>query len=121
MTRKHGEYTYDSREPLECCEFPLLRKKIGVCVSEPFEGSDKQQYVEFESETVAINTKASGGTYPFGLSHHNKIRCTEHIIRDLDKAIEELAAHRNRLAIELNRLQKETVTNDDTKQPSRLF
>jgi hypothetical protein len=88
---------YDSRAPLECSAHPL-RRKIGVLASAPFHHYGlNASYVDVQLETVSIGSGTYGNCYPAETAEQEIRRATERTIADLDKAITELTAHRDRL------------------------
>lgn len=96
---------YDTRQPLECCEFKSLNRCIGVTISRRFKhtGTGKQM-VDIERETPSINTHTYGRICNAEDARSEAAASTWKTIADLDKIIDELEAHRERLQAELQKL-----------------
>jgi hypothetical protein len=95
---------YDSRQPLECCEFRALNRQIGVLVTGPFRHHGlpgKPLFADLHYEIVSVNSAGFGSPKPVGELNLHVQTATARIISKLDDVIEELQQHRNRLAAEL--------------------
>lgn len=92
-------YQYNSTAPLECCEFKELDRQIGVTVSDPFTHHGMhRQCVEVHRETVCVNTKTFGNPgVPANDWHATALKFTWDTIKDLERVIGELEAHKSRL------------------------
>jgi hypothetical protein len=99
----NGYWTYDSRAPLERAAPPLARSRyIGVLASKPFHHHGMNApYVDIQLETVSLRTETYGNCYPAETFHEEIRRATTRTIADLDAAIAELTAHRDRLSATL--------------------
>lgn len=95
---KKPRKAYCNVNPLKCCEFPDLRKGLGLTFGEEFthQGLNKQM-VDCEYETVTVNTKSAGGPKFVEEVNEEREKVTHFIIRDIDRVIEELQEHRRRL------------------------
>lgn len=93
---------YDSRQPLDSCEFPELHKRIGVLASPPFHHHGANAtYVDVSRETLRVSTGSYGSCYPVEDAAGEVERATRDTIADLDKVIADLTGHRDRLRREL--------------------
>lgn len=93
---------YDSVKPLKVCEFPNLKRGIGVLVTDPFEHRGMNaKYADVEMKTPVLNTATFGRCVPFEQWRDKALEDTRLILARLDAAIAELQEHRDRLAREL--------------------
>lgn len=98
---------FDSRKPLECCEFASLNRCLGVKISRPLEGrSLNPTIVDCECETISVNTITSGKWLVVNSAIDSKTvadvenvkkEMTEGIVADIDEVVSELLEHRERL------------------------
>lgn len=90
-----------TKQPLVRCQFPNLNRKIGVSVSaicENHAGLGGVDAVEFESEYISLNTISTGSCVPLDEADSKFVQLNARVITELNLAIDELTAHRDRLA-----------------------
>lgn len=89
---------YDSRKPLDACEHKTLNRQIGVLIQEPFwhKGLNKPT-IDVEWETISVNTLCFGKVVETKLWPLVALEAAEKIIADIDKVIDELNAHKERM------------------------
>ncbi len=105
-----SRWAYSSLQPLRCCAYPRLNRQIGVLASRPFHHHGlNASYVDISRETLHINTSTYGKCYPEGAADAEIRRATQDTIDELDRVIDELTEHRDRLAVELS-ASREGVT-----------
>ena len=93
---------YDSVQPLKVCEFPNLKRGIGVVVTDPFEHRGmKAICADVAMETPVLNTATFGRPVEIGEWRDKAIEDTRLILEHLNAAIAELQEHRDRLSHEL--------------------
>ncbi len=100
-----GGWHYDSREPLLCCEFKDLDRRIGVLVGSEFKhmgkklkrGESPPLMREVEYETISVNTATFGWPELSGDVPRVIRELTLKVVRDLEAVIAELTGHRDRL------------------------
>ena len=99
MTVVHPQW--DARQPLQ--DSPSwLDRRVGVAVGHPYHHHGLGAvYVDIDRDTVTVNTASSGGRYPVAETARQVRVAFEETIRDLDKVIAHLTAHRDRLVAEL--------------------
>lgn len=100
-------FIFDSRQHLATCSFPDLSRQIGVFVSEPFKHhgfTPPAEHVDLSYETISINTRTFGNSYPVAEWKPKAHEMTRTTIHHLDQVITELTAHRNRLQASLTDL-----------------
>jgi len=97
---------YDSQQQLESCALNITRR-LGVVILGPFEHHGlpgKPLFGDFSYETITVNTACYGSNKPVEELNDHIEKATGKIIADLDRVIEELQQHRDRLAGELERV-----------------
>lgn len=97
--RGRKKTVYSSLKPLKCCEFTSLQRCLGVRVGEEFTHQGlKVQMAECTYETITVNTKTFGGPKLTEEIEEEKSAMTAKVVADLTRVINELQAHRTRLA-----------------------
>lgn len=107
---------YDSREALTAQQRASVSwRKLGVLVSAPyFHHGLKETHVEVSRETVTLTSTTYGRSWPAGEVMRRVRAATEVTVAEVDMAIAELAAHRDRLCAELKTFdQREWATTVD--------
>jgi len=90
---------YTNAEQLMCCEFPNLKRTVGVTVYDRIANhASLGDAVQVYFERVALNTTAAGGWKSVADAPAEAARMNQYVIEDLDRVIAELQAHRDRLA-----------------------
>lgn len=90
---------YDSRAPLANTPSPHLNPQIGVLASRTFFHQGlKAPYVDVQRDTITVGTATYGNYYPAEGVDEAIESATAATIADLNRVIDELIAHRNRLA-----------------------
>lgn len=108
------EVLHDSREDLECCEFPALGRQVGVTAS-TFPTPQGGTYVDVSYEVPTLNTASYGTALTFASDVepeeaddeiNEKIRKQTHIVIErINVQVKELTAHRDRLVQRLKDLE----------------
>lgn len=90
-------------EPLVCCPFRHLDRRIGVRVGHSLEagkhaGLDGQPCTQLTIETITCNTIEAGGWTLDSELEQKYANLHRRLVDDLTEVIDELTAHRDRLA-----------------------
>lgn len=105
---------YDSRQPLNTRKPRPSWPKLGVLVSAPIRRPDDgQMSVDITWETVKMVTNVYGVNGPPSTAAREVRHATERILTELDAAITDLTAHRERLRAELETLDQQTWIVDE--------
>ncbi len=89
---------FQALEPLECCEFKTLNRKVGLRVGYPHYNEGNQAIsCEISYEVPTVNTSSFGTNRPLAELNNKGIAQCNAAIAQLDTIISELNDHRSRM------------------------
>lgn len=102
----------DELESLKTCEYPNLKRKIGVYVDRPYYVPATGQYMcDVVTEVPALNTSESCKKVPYQEAPEQFEKSINNALTKLDAQIEELSEHRERLSAAKDSLSKNQMSS----------
>lgn len=107
---KKDDVHYDSRQPLETCDWGELNRQIGVRVSDPyFHRGLGREMVDVEYEFPTTNTNCYGRVVDLDRISAEAVDATELILEKLELVIKDLQGHYDRLMAEFHSLSQNGI------------